>query len=131
MAGAPRRPGIESIETAPAVVNDAEGAARTRPALEAVVGPGRLIDPGPVTGSEDVGVLATAAAAPCVFWLLGGADPTLFAHARDVQEMRNLITSLPSNHSPNYAPVIDPTIRIGVQALVAAARAWLGRSVPA
>ena len=66
-----------------------------------------------------------------MFWLLGGADPTLFAEARDVQEMRNLITSLPSNHSPTYAPVIDPTIRIGVQALVAAARAWLGRSAPA
>lgn len=131
VAGAPRLPDIESIETAPALVNDVEGATRTRPALEAVVGPGRLIDPGPVTGSEDVGVLATAAGAPCVFWLLGGADPTLFAETRDVQEMRNLITSLPSNHSPTYAPVIDPTIRIGVQALVAAARAWLGRSAPA
>jgi metal-dependent amidase/aminoacylase/carboxypeptidase family protein len=73
VAGAPRPPHVESIETAPAVVNDADGATRTRPALEAVVGPGRLIDPGPVTGSEDVGVLATAAGAPCVFWLLGGA----------------------------------------------------------
>jgi len=29
----------------------------------------RVVDPGPVTGSEDVGVLATAAGAPIVFWL--------------------------------------------------------------
>ena len=39
VAGAPRPPHIESIETAPAVVNDADGATRTRPALEEVVGP--------------------------------------------------------------------------------------------
>ena len=131
VAGAPRPPHIESIETAPAVVNDADGATRTRPALEEVVGPGRLIDPGPVTGSEDVGVLATAAGAPCVFWLLGGADPALFGQARDMREIRNLIASLPSNHSPRYAPVIDPTIRIGMQALVGAARTWLHESAAA
>ncbi len=88
VAGALRPPDIESIETSPAVVNDAEGTTGTRPALEDVVGPGRLIDSGPVTGSEDVGVLATAAEAPCVFWLLGGADPALFAQARDVREAR-------------------------------------------
>ncbi|HRA51873.1 amidohydrolase, partial [Actinotalea sp.] len=57
----PRPPEIEAIEAAPAVVNDAAGVLRTRAALEGVVGPGRLVDPGPVTGSEDVGVLAAAA----------------------------------------------------------------------
>ena len=50
-------------------------------ALESVVGAGRLVDPGPVTGSEDVGVLAAAAGAPLVYWLLGGADPAAFAGA--------------------------------------------------
>ncbi len=33
---------------------------------------------------------------------------------------------LPSNHSPLFAPVIEPTIRTGVAALTTAARAWLG-----
>jgi amidohydrolase len=131
VAGAPRAPEIVSIESAPAVVNDGDGAARTRPALEAVVGPGRVVDPGPVTGSEDVGVLATAAGAPCVFWLLGGADPEPFAQVRGVEEMRTLTASIPSNHSPLYAPVIDPTIEIGVQALVGAARTWLAGSTSA
>ena len=76
-------------------------------------------------------MLATAAGAPCVFWLLGGADPALFGQARDMREIRNLIASLPSNHSPRYAPVIDPTIRIGTQALVGAARTWLHESAAA
>jgi amidohydrolase len=131
VAGAPRLPEIEYIESAPAVVNDGEGAARTRPALEAVVGAGRVVDPGPVTGSEDVGVLATAAGAPCVFWLLGGADPEPFAQVRGMEEMLTLTASMPSNHSPLYAPVIDPTIEIGVQALVSAARTWLAGSASA
>jgi amidohydrolase len=130
VAGATRPPVIESIESAPAVVNDEEGAARTRPALEAVAGPGRVVEPGPVTGSEDVGVLATAAGAPCVFWLLGGADPRPFAQARGMDDIRSLVASIPSNHSPQYAPVIDPTVGVGVQALVEAARAWLDGPAP-
>ena len=130
LAGAKRPPRIEAVESTPAVVNDADGVAHTLPALEAVVGPGRVVDPGPVTGSEDVGVLASAAGAPCVFWLLGGADPALFAQARSVDEIRELTTSLPSNHSPQYAPVTEPTIQVGVRALVGAACAWLGARAP-
>jgi hypothetical protein len=29
------------------------------------------------------------------------------------------------NHSPKFAPVLHPTLRTGVEALVIAARAWL------
>jgi len=36
------------------------------------------------------------------------------------------VRSIPSNHSPLFAPVIDPTLSIGRAALVAAARVWLG-----
>ena len=84
-----------------------------------------MIDPGPVTGSEDVGVLAAAAGAPIVFWLLGGADPAAFAGASGLQDIARNVGGLPSNHSPLYAPVEDPTIRVGVGALSAAAREWL------
>jgi hypothetical protein len=90
-----------------------------------VVGPGRVIDPGLVTGSEDVGVLATAAGAPLVYWLLGGADPAAFAGATGHADLVRIVAGLPSNHAPLYAPVEDPTIRIGVSALSAAAREWL------
>ncbi|CAM5720623.1 hypothetical protein SALBM135S_04617 [Streptomyces alboniger] len=33
---------------------------------------------------------------------------------------------IPSNHSPFFAPLIEPTITTGVTALTTAARAWLG-----
>jgi len=58
------------------------------------------------------------------------ASPAVDPVARQT-EIRNLIASLPSNHSPRYAPVIDPTIRTGMQALVGAARTWLHESAAA
>ncbi|MEI2785961.1 MAG: hypothetical protein V9E82_09715 [Candidatus Nanopelagicales bacterium] len=89
-----------------------------------------VVDPGSVTGSEDVGVLAEAAGAPLVFWLLGGADPGRFEAASTVAEIAKVVGSLPSNHSPQYAPVPEPTLQNGVAALVAAARAWLATPAP-
>ncbi len=124
-SAAPRPPDVEHLQSAPAAVNDADAALRTAAALEVVVGAGRVVDPGPVTGSEDVGVLATAAGAPLVFWLLGGADPAAFAGASTPEQLMRAMAAQPSNHSPRYAPVEDPTLRVGVAALTAAARAWL------
>ncbi len=37
----------------------------------------------------------------------------------------NRFNELPVNHSPTFAPVIHPTLRTGVEALVVAAGAWL------
>jgi hippurate hydrolase len=122
---APRPPTVEVFDSAPAVVNDEAGSERTRRALESVVGAGRVVDPGPVTGSEDVGLLAAAADAPLVYWLLGGADPSAFAGAATAEELMRVVAGLPSNHSPQFAPVEDPTLRLGVAALVAAATEWL------
>lgn len=122
-AGAPSPPDVLHVEAVDAVINDPAACAATRPALEAT---GALvIDPGPVPGSEDVGCFATAAGAPCVYWLLGGADPIHFEGLATLTEFAERVRTLPSNHSPEYAPVIDPTIRNGTAALVAAARHWL------
>jgi amidohydrolase len=130
-SGAPRDPEITPLESFPAVVNDPAACARTHEAFAAAFGPGRVVDPGPVTGSEDVGMLATAAGVPLVYWLLGGADPALFAGATGVEDVARIAGELPSNHSPRYAPAIEPTISIGVAALVTAARTWLPRALAA
>ena len=124
-SGAERMPDIEAMESFPALVNDPTACTRTLDGFTAVLGAGRVVDPGPVTGSEDVGVLATAAGVPCVYWILGGADPAAFSGTADLESVTRLIASLPSNHSPLYAPVLEPTISTGVAALVAAARTWL------
>ena len=125
-SGAEREPEIELFDSFPALVNDPAAVARTRAAFEALLGADRVLDPGLVTGSEDVGVLASAAEAPCVYWVLGGADPADFAEARSTADVIARVARLPSNHSPLFAPVIEPTLSTGVAALVAAAREWLG-----
>ena len=124
-SGAERMPDIEAMESFPPLVNDPAACTRTLAGFTAVLGAGRVVDPGQVTGSEDVGVLATAAGVPCVYWILGGADPAAFSGTADLESVTRLIASLPSNHSPLYAPVLEPTISTGVAALVAAARTWL------
>jgi amidohydrolase len=127
-AGAPRPPDIEVVDSLPPVHNDPEAVARTLPALESITG--AVPRPGPVTGSEDVGVLARAADAPCVYWFLGGGDPAAFADL-DPDDLAALIARInqqPSLHSSRFAPVIEPTLSVGVRALVAAARTWLSTS---
>jgi metal-dependent amidase/aminoacylase/carboxypeptidase family protein len=123
-SGAPREPSVEVTMSFPAVVNDPQASDRTRSRFVELLGGDRVFDPGVVTGSEDVGLLATAAKAPCVFWLLGGADPKAFAGAVGAEEILKTVATLPSNHSPLYAPVPRPTLDVGVTALVAAAREW-------
>jgi amidohydrolase len=125
---AARNPEVMLDHGFPAVVNDLDACGRTRPALEAVVGAERVVDPGLVTASEDVGLLASGSGAPCVFWLLGGAEPTAFAGVRSAEDMAAAVAEQPSNHSPFFAPLVEPTLAVGVAALVGAARTWLPRS---
>lgn len=124
-SAAPADPEITTTAAFPAVVNDPQACARLTEAFNKGVGPGLVLDPGPAAASEDVGLLATAAGAPLGYWLLGGADPAHFANVTSLEDARAVVDGLPSNHSPLYAPVIEPTLRTGVTALACAARAWL------
>ncbi|MCR2784654.1 MULTISPECIES: amidohydrolase [unclassified Microbacterium] len=121
-AGAPQEPTITEIERFPVVVNDAAALAKTLDAFASWLGADKVMDPGAGAGSEDVGILATAAGVPLSYWLLGGADPSLFTTG-DMTDPALL--KVPSNHSPHYAPVIEPTLTMGVTALVTATRTWL------
>jgi len=127
-SGAGADPEITVFESFPAVANDTAACDRVREAFGAQFGQGLVFDPGPVTGSEDVGLLASAAGAPCAYWLLGGADPALFATATSIADVAAIVASLPSNHSSQFAPVIEPTLPTGAAALACAARAWLPAS---
>jgi hippurate hydrolase len=124
-SGADRDPEITYLDSLPVVRNDEDAVARTLPALRGVVGADRVFDPGLITGSEDVGLLAEAASAASVYWVLGGADPAAFAGATSAADIITRVAELPSNHSPLYAPVVEPTLGTGTRALAAAARAWL------
>lgn len=121
-AGALKPPLVEIAESFPVTTNDSDATARVVQALSEVLGERRVVDAGVVSGSEDVGILASSVGAPLVYWFLGGADPALFAGAA-IEE--GFSSDIPSNHSPYFAPVIQPTLSIGVTALTTAAREWL------
>jgi hippurate hydrolase len=125
-SGAPVEPEVRTIGRCPATVNDEAATARVVAAFTDWFGPDRLEEIEPVMGSEDFAHLGLAVGAPAVYWGFGGGDPAL--HARAVQE--GTTAQLPINHSPLFAPVLDPTLSTGVSALVVASLAWLGRDEP-
>jgi len=56
-----------------------------------------------------------------VFWFVGGIDPDTYAKAK----RDGKLGEIPTNHNPRFAPVIDPTLKTGVETLVVAAESWL------
>jgi hippurate hydrolase len=120
-SGAPRPPLVTWTLSAPLLVSDPEATEATVAAFRRHFGDQRLMPMPQVNASEDVGHFGAAAGAPTVFWFWGGleAETVLTALAE------GRLDSLPGNHSPHFAPVIEPTLTTGIQALTVAARAWL------
>ncbi len=126
-SGAPRAPDIEVVGRCPPTVNDVPATERVVRALAEHFGQGALEHVDPVMGSEDFGHLGEAAGAPSVYWAFGGGDPEVYARA----EAAGTADEIPINHSPLFAPVVEPTLVVGVSALVVAALAWLGEEAAA
>lgn len=118
----PKSPEFEYFERAPLTDNDPAVTERVTAAFTTVFGE-QVIAPPPILGSEDFSDLANGVGAPYTFWLFGGADPELFTDAKPGE----LPAGIPSNHSPNFAPLIQPTVDTGTTALVTAALTWLAR----
>ena len=117
-------PEITVIASTPATINEEQATETLRAQFVDAWGEAAVIDYGTVSGSEDVGVLATAADVPLVFWITGGADPAAFGAAMAAGRVEQ---DIPSNHSPYFAPVLEPTLQHGVDALAIAARTFLGQ----
>lgn len=122
-SGAEREPEIRTDHTLPPTINDVDAVARVTTAFQRALGEAAVIDPGMITGSEDVSWFARDAGAPLVFWFWGGVDPATFAAAVAGGTVAH---DVPTNHSPLFAPEIHPTIEVGVTAMATAAREFLG-----
>jgi hippurate hydrolase len=125
-AAAPRPPEITWINSAPLLISDPAATEATMAGFREHFGDDRLMPMPLVTASEDVGNFGEAADVPTVFWFWGGLDTQTVLSA--MAEGR--LDSLPGNHSPYFAPVIEPTLTTGIQALTLAARTWLAASAP-
>jgi len=113
--GAEKMPLVEDYESTSAVYNDPVLARHLVPVLESVVGKGNAHVMGAWMASEDYSVYIENGV-PSFFYSLGVADPDKYKRAAAGGER------LPSNHSPFYAPVEDPSIRVGIATEVALLR---------
>ncbi|KAL4943938.1 hypothetical protein BDV06DRAFT_210688 [Aspergillus oleicola] len=96
-SGAPKRPDIKHTVTATATVND-EGSVKTLNSTFGSYFGSNLVETEPTTASEDFSLLA-----------------------------RERLDEMPGNHSPFFAPVIQPTILTAVDAMALGALTLLGR----
>jgi amidohydrolase len=120
-AGAPREPLVDHYEGTDLVYNNPALAERLRAPLEAALGKDKVVTAEPITPSEDFSFF-TAQGVPGFYFSLGGADPEKFAQAKAAG------TTLPSNHSPLFAPDVDPALHAGIIAEVAVLRNLLNAS---
>jgi hippurate hydrolase len=114
-AGAPRAPLIERFETTDSVYNDPALAQRLRGVLEGALGKDNVVMLEAKPTSEDFSAFV-AEGIPGFYLTLGGADPQKFAEALAAG------TQLPSNHSPLFAPDVDPSLHTAISAEVAMLR---------
>lgn len=120
-AGAPRAPQIERYEFTDSVYNDPNLDQRLGRVLETALGKEHVQVGEPILASEDFSYF-TAQGIPSYYFWLGGADPQKYAEAKSNG------TLLPSNHSPLFAPDVDPTLHMGIAAEVAVLRDLLNTS---
>lgn len=114
-AGSPEPPTFEYYDQFPLTDNDPEVTAAVTAAFRAHFGDDRVVDLGRITASEDFSRVPDAFGTPYTYWGVGGFPPGRPG---------------PPNHSPTFAPLIQPTLSTGTEAIVVATLAYLGKDEP-
>jgi amidohydrolase len=117
----PKDPEFELFDRFPPTHNDPAVTDRLRTAFDAYFGD-RSGDLPLQTASEDFSDLPVALSVPYSYWGIGGVDPQVYRRAADAGRVSE---DVPVNHSPAFAPVVQPTLDTGTSALVVAALTWL------
>ena len=112
-ARSPKEPEFELFNRYPVTDNDPQLAAQVREAFIAQFGPERVEHMDPVTASEDFSTIPDAFGVPYCYWGFGG-----YAQGREAAP----------NHSPLWAPDLQPSLSTGTEAAASAAFALGGRA---
>jgi hippurate hydrolase len=125
-SGSPKPPEFELFDQFPVTDNDPAATQRVAAAFAEHFGDraGTL----PLqTASEDFSDIPTALGVPYTYWGIGGIDADTYRRA---EAAGRVAQDIPVNHSALFAPVIQPTLDTGTEALVVAALAWLAPAEP-
>jgi amidohydrolase len=109
MSGAPA-PQIKIGDTAYSVMNDPALTEKTAAVLKQAMGDKVFPMERPIPASEDFSEFVRAGV-PGTYLTLGGMDPKVIAE----DEKKGI--PVPVNHSPLFAPLPEPTIKAGVEAM--------------
>jgi amidohydrolase len=118
-SNAPRDPEFIALDSYPMTENDVTATARIAEAFNEQFGD-KSHETQRASASEDFSIFGRNWKVPYVFWFVAGTDPEIFLKAKK----NNQLNSIPGNHSPRFAPVINPTLKTGLQAMIIAATAW-------
>jgi hippurate hydrolase len=120
-SNSPREPEFELYDRFPLTVNDDDVTDRVSDAFTGYFGE-KFKTMAAQSASEDFSDIPAALGVPFTYWGIGGIDEQQYREAADAGRVAR---EIPVNHSPTFAPVIQPTLDTGTQALVVAALAWL------
>lgn len=110
IAGCEREPVFEVVGGAPEFWNDEETAETVLAAFREQFGD-QTSDFGRLSGSEDFPTIANAWGVPYYYWVVGSSDDP----------------NAPYNHSPKFAPDLDPVLDLSTRAILAGISPWLMR----
>jgi hippurate hydrolase len=120
-SGCPQEPEFELFDRFPLTENDEAATERVESAFARFFGD-RTTPVGQGAASEDFSDIPNAFGVPYTYWFVGGIDADRYETALRAGRVAQ---DIPVNHSAAFAPVVQPTLDTGTQALVVAALAWL------
>ncbi|KAL4912663.1 hypothetical protein BDW62DRAFT_216154 [Aspergillus aurantiobrunneus] len=120
-SGSPKPPVFTPTRRFPPTVNDDEVAGALAASFREHFGDSFDADTLRSNVSEDFSTLATCRGVPCCFWFLGGIDAQLW----DEAQAKGTTGEIATNHSALFAPVVQPTMSAGVDALCVGALTFL------
>lgn len=120
-ANVPKSPLIEATRTFPLTINDPGLVESLQDTFKASFGEENTWEADQAVASENFSDLATPIDVPYVFWHIGGTDAKTWEDAKKLKKPE----LIKHNHSPFFAPVIQPTLKTGVDALSLAALTFL------
>ena len=122
-AGTPKEPTFEYFDQFPLTDNSEAVNDTITEALTEFFGTEAVLEATPATASEDFSELPKAFGVPYAYWFVGSFDAEKYQAA---EEAGTVLTDVPANHSPFFAPELEPTLEIATKAQVVGALAYLG-----
>jgi amidohydrolase len=120
-AGAPKDPEFELYDEYPLTSNDPNVTEKVAQGFAAYFGDRAFALPRQ-SASEDFSDIPRALGVPYTYWGLGGIAEEQWQEAIAA----GTVAEIPANHSPRFAPALEPTLETGAAAIVVAALTWLG-----